>query len=113
MSSCSCNIDKEIIIKIPILEDEGLMIERLWYEVEGLKNLLTQFTSDSPFKPDENRYDKLLNYYIEKFCEYSICWNYINDKYAKEYLGSKYSILINFTTVELEVSLNTDCQSNC
>lgn len=106
--SC-CSIDNKPIKIVEILEDESLFIEKLWYETEGLKTLIAQFTSDSPFKPDEQRYSLLIKEYIEKYCEYNIIWNILISKYAEEYSKKEYSILVNFNKCQLEISSEKEC----
>lgn len=63
------------IVHVP--NEYMLNLERTWYEYEGLKTLLLQFTSDSPFKPDTERFDAILTKYLEAFMEYNMTFNLI------------------------------------
>lgn len=62
------------IIKYDV-SNYGLLLDKLQrslYEYSSLLNILTQFTSDSPFKPDMERYTVLLNEYIDIFITYNL-----------------------------------------
>ena len=61
------------IIYIP--NEYMLEIERTFYEYEGLKTLVLQFTSDSPFTPDQQRLDLLIKKYLESYIEYNLIFN--------------------------------------
>ena len=52
-----------------------LDLERVFYEYEGFRTLVTQFASDSPFKPDKERFDQLVVDYITSYMEYNIIFN--------------------------------------
>lgn len=66
-------LGKQKIIFIP--NDEMLNLERSFYEYEGLKSLVTQFASDSPFKPDNERFNSLVEEYIRAYMEYNLIFN--------------------------------------
>lgn len=53
------------------------MLEKIYFEYQGLLTLLTQFSSTSPFKPDDKRFDSLLENYLLTFVEYNILFNKI------------------------------------
>lgn len=62
--------------KIVYVSNEFMMeIERTFYEYEGLKTLVLQFTSDSPFKPDQERLNILTKQYLESYIEYNLIFN--------------------------------------
>lgn len=66
--------------------ENGYMIEleRLNYEYQGYRSLVTQFTSETPFKPDQERYDQLLEKYIISYMEYNVIFNHIIHKFVPE-----------------------------
>lgn len=68
-------LDGKKIVYIP--NEYMLEIERAYYEYEGLKTLVLQFTSDSPFKPDQERLNTLTKQYLESYIEYNIIFNQI------------------------------------
>ena len=61
-----------------------LDLERSFYEYEGLKSLVTQFASDSPFKPDNERFNTLVEEYIRSYMEYNLIFNDIVRAYLKK-----------------------------
>jgi hypothetical protein len=63
------------IVYIP--NEEMLDLERSFYEYEGLKTLVTQFASDTPFKPDMERFNLLIEEYLRSYMEYNITFNQI------------------------------------
>ena len=77
--------------RIKIIETETLEIERTWYEYNAMLTLVSQFGSDSGFKPDKERYELLLNKYIDTFMEYNIIFNSIINKYLPEGIGQLFS----------------------
>ena len=85
--SCSCNnlecsVDNTTeLIKVQVNDKNALdLLEREFYEFNGLLNLLKQFTSDSPYKPDNERYEKVLVEYLEKFTTYNLVYQHIIDE---------------------------------
>lgn len=66
-------LGKQKIVYIP--NDDMLNLERSFYEYEGLKSLVTQFASDSPFKPDKERFNSLVEEYIKSYMEYNLIFN--------------------------------------
>lgn len=79
MSNCSCNINQSDIRIVPVKVDEKLldMLEKYYYEYNGLLNAVAQFGSDTPFKPDIERYKLLINEYLEVFVSYNIVYNLV------------------------------------
>lgn len=72
-------LDGKKIVYIP--NEHMLEIERTYYEYEGLKTLISQFTSDSPFKPDQDRLDILTKQFLESYIEYNLIFNQIVRSY--------------------------------
>ena len=66
-------LGKQKIVYIPT--EYMLDLERVFYEYEGFRTLVTQFASDSPFKPDKERFDSLINDYMVSYIEYNIIFN--------------------------------------
>lgn len=71
-------------IEIPIEESEEFEIERYLFISNGYLQLLKQFTTDTEFNIDNERYDSLLNEYMESFIKYSILFDKIKNKYITE-----------------------------
>lgn len=107
--SCSCSAPKDADIIIDITEEETLFLQRLIYERDGLKLLVTQFTSDSPFKPDKENYDKVLKQYVEAFVRYSLGFQAVVETYKEQFKdkikGKNYETIINFATKELLITI--------
>ena len=65
-------MSSKILKKIKLDEELCNMIQKNWFELNGLKELAVQFTSDSPWKPDKERYDQLINEYLEAYVKYNL-----------------------------------------
>lgn len=106
---CSCSAPKDADIIIDITEEETLFLQRLIFEKDGLKLLVTQFTSESPYKPDEETYDKVLKQYIESFVKYNIGFQAVVETYIDQIRdkikGKSYQTVINFATKELLITI--------
>ena len=76
-------LGRQKIVYIP--NSDMLDLERSFYEYEGLKSLVTQFASDSPFKPDDARFNSLVEEYIRAYMEYNLIFNSI----VREYLSKE------------------------
>lgn len=59
-------------------------LERTWYEYQGLLTLISQFTSDSPFKPDPEKYNEVLEKYLISYIQYQLTWDHIVNNYVPE-----------------------------
>jgi hypothetical protein len=76
--------------KIYYVPHEVMMeLERSWYENEGLRTLLAQFASDSPFKPDNEKFEILINKYIKSYMEYNIIFSTLASVYVSAEDSSK------------------------
>lgn len=65
-------------------EEISREMERCYYEFNGLLQLLTQFTSTSPFKPDETRYNAILNEYMNRFIRYNLLFEEMTARAATD-----------------------------
>lgn len=72
----------EKIVYIP--NELMLRLERLFFEYDGLRILVTQFGSESEYKPDESRFKILLDKYLESYLAYNYLLNDIAKKYVSE-----------------------------
>ena len=78
-------------------------IERLNFELNGLKSLTAQFMSDSPFKADLERFVMVKNEYLEKFKEYNLAQQLLIKTYAPDCAGRGYMHEFNFVSGEMSV----------
>lgn len=70
----------EIIIPVP---NEIMMeLERVYFEYNGLLTLVSQYGSDTPFKPDFDRFEFLLDKYMEAYTIYNITFTEISRNYV-------------------------------
>lgn len=69
-------------IKIHVLEGHAEEIERRYYEMTGLEQLVKQFTSDTSFSVSNEKYKILLADYKEKFAAYNVIWNELITTYV-------------------------------
>lgn len=95
-------------IVYPLANEDSLVVQRVLYEKDGLLALCTQFTSTSPFKPDQERYDQILDKYIKSFAEYNLVFQVLMEKYMPEedthiISGKQYEIKVDFLTNSLIV----------
>lgn len=72
------------IIRIDITEDEKLYIEKENYETNGYLTLLQQFTRKNSFDINEERYNKLIDEYMEHYMNYNLYLSILVEKYFKE-----------------------------
>ena len=75
--------NNEKLILVP--HDEMFVLERAWYEYNGLLTLIAQYGSESIFKPDIDRFNVILNKYLESYVEY----NKILSKLISKYVDAK------------------------
>lgn len=119
--ACGCNIrhdddaEKHVCcedgvqkIVYPLQYEDSLVVQRVLYEKDGLLALCTQFTSTSPFKPDQERYDQILDKYIKSFAEYNLVFQVLMEKYvskedAELISGKMYELKVDFLTNSLIV----------
>lgn len=74
-----------IIETIAIEQEEAFLLERYFFEYNGLRSIIEQFTLESDFKLSEEKYMKLIDKYIEAFASYNLAWNHMRIKYLKKY----------------------------
>lgn len=75
------------IIEIDISEEHTNMVERAYYEYQGLLTFLSQLTT-SEWKVDDETYENAMRMYIESFTEFQIVFNSIIVAYnAQAYQG--------------------------
>lgn len=83
--SCACSRSEfGTIEKVKITEEETLLLERSYFEYQGFLILISQFASDGPFVPNEERFEKILHLYMNAFMEYNIIFDRICNKYLTE-----------------------------
>jgi hypothetical protein len=104
----------DIVAEIQV--DDGMLrlIEKYWYELGGLTELITQFTSDSEFKPDIDRYNIVLSEYMESYIMYNVLYDQMLHEYAPEYkvniAAAIYTTMIDFTRDSLVIiNNNSSC----
>lgn len=114
MSACACNNeDITIIERVSVNPEHMLVLERAWTEYNALLALATQFTSDSPFKPDMERFDKVLNEFVKAFINYQITWNLVTAQCTTKYLLSGYMMMADFNTSEIIVYTKENNEGEC
>lgn len=69
---------------IELTEDQKTYIEKENYEANGYMNLVNQFTSVTKFDVNEERYNQLIDSYLEHFISYNIYLSLIIDNYMQE-----------------------------
>lgn len=101
--SCSTDIDSKTLT-YEVMEDDYELsdeLERCYYEYNGLLQLVTQFTSTSPFKPDEERYNAVLNEYIERFIRYNLLFDEIVQMAVEDLNIDRLNVLdVSFSFIE-------------
>lgn len=70
-------------LKFNISEEELLSLERENYISNGFLQLLIQFTSNTEYNINQDRYDEILNEYITSYIRYMIVFETIKNKYIK------------------------------
>lgn len=98
---------QSIVDYIPIEVNILNLIQRYWYELTGLTDLIVQFTSDTDMKPDENRYKLLLGEYMEAYTLYNLLYDQIVNEVATKYNEmitlNKYTTMIDFVKQSLVI----------
>lgn len=67
-----------------ISEEHRDELERAWYELNGLRILAAQFGSTSPFKPDKERYEYVVQKMVEANAYYQMVWQDILRTYLPD-----------------------------
>lgn len=106
------------IAKYPVTEDAVCLLERHTFIVSGLNAMLLQFTYQSEFPIDAERYDQLLGEYLEAYTEKELTFQQIiHATVAPELLlDAYYTQEVNFITKEVLVYEKGDthaCCTNC
>lgn len=82
----------DVIETILIEQEEAFLLERYFFEYNGLKSIIEQFTLKSDFNLSEEKYMKLIDKYIEAYASYNLAWNHLRIKYLKNYADEEASI---------------------
>lgn len=72
MSCNACTCENNKILKLEVDTKNIELIEKEHFEYNSYLELLTQFTSTSPYKPDMERYNELLEAYILSYTTYNV-----------------------------------------
>lgn len=86
MSCQTCNneVTKNNTVEFDLDMDLIQTVEREYFIWNGLVQIIAQFTSDTKWKPDSERYESLLNEYMESFIKYSLLFDGIKQSIIKE-----------------------------
>lgn len=109
-SCCSTDITKKTIT-FEVGDAIANEIERCYYEFNGLLQVLTQFTSTSPYKPDETRYSALLSEYMTRYIQYNLLFEEITQEALRSLNISSTEVLdrtINFYEKTLYLNLKEE-----
>lgn len=71
-SNCSCSNDKENLLEFVVSEDIKLLVQKNFFELSSITELMIQFTSNTAYKPDKERYLLLLDDYKKQFINYNL-----------------------------------------
>lgn len=85
---------------VPVSSEEGYYLERTWDELQALKTLIIEFTCESDFVPNAERYEQMMTYYVEAYAAYHIAWQYLLNKYGLQESDIKQ---FNFTSQSFEI----------
>lgn len=115
--ACGCNVNygEEVVegcceetktITYLMDIDDTMVVQKVLYERDGLLALVTQFSSDSPFKPDTERFTEILEEYIKITVKYNLTFqtlmtNYITPEHRELISGKQYEIKVDFLTNRL------------
>lgn len=99
-----CEIDKTITYTMDI--EDTMVVQKVLYERDGMLALVTQFSSDSPFKPDKERFEEILEQYIRISVQYNLTFQrlmsiYITPEDRELISGKQYEIKVDFLTNRL------------
>lgn len=111
--TCSSNENAKTVTYEVQQEDVYIAeeLERAYYEYNGLLQLLTQFTSTSPYKPDDERYNAILNEYLNRFITYNLLFEQIL-KMAVEDLNINRIHIINTSFSFIEKTLYVELKED-
>lgn len=105
---CGCKIPKETI-RIPILSEEVDLIHRLLFEKDGYENIVVQFCSDSPYRPNDDNFEKTIDMYLKACVNYNLGYNNILNNYKHIFIdkikSADFDSQINFFTDEILINI--------
>ena len=85
-------------------EEDSNYLEKHFYEMNGLLIVVSQYGSDSKWKPDVERFNLVLDKYLNKYAEVEIIKNHLIQKYGID--NSVYKVDFNFTDQEMILTLD-------
>jgi hypothetical protein len=97
----------KVIKRVPISEEDQLLVQRTWYELAGLENLVKQFTSDTAYKPNQERYEYVLTKYLEAYAYHDMVFNEVVRKNLGDEMFEKHrndNIVVSFIDSEIIIS---------
>jgi hypothetical protein len=107
----------KVILKVPISEEDQLLVQRTWYEFSGLEKLIKQFTSDTSYKPEQERYEFVMSKYLEAYAYHDMMFNEIVRQNLGKELYEKHrndNIVVSFIDSEIIISEKKHAENcNC
>ena len=99
-----------IVETISVDEADANVVERYLYEYTGLQALVNQFCSDTEFKPDMERLNKVIEEYLIAYASYNVIWSDLLRRYVSPeyYLDEKYSIELSVVSSAFIVKLKNN-----
>lgn len=94
--------------RIYINEDEIFFVEKYWFELQGLKDLVVQFISNSELTVNNDKFEKILKEYLEAYIAFNIAYNKIISKYVEDY--EKKNVFIDFEKLCIIIE-NDSCKT--
>lgn len=82
--TCNSNVTEDNTIEFDLDMNLIQSVEREYFIWNGLVQIIAQFTSDTKWKPDTERYESLLNEYMTSFIKYSVLFDGIKQSIIKE-----------------------------
>ena len=83
-TNCSCDLSNHELLEFSIEEDQSLLIQKYYFEMSSLIELLTQFTSNTTFKPDKERYLLLIDDYKKIYISYNLLLSELHKKVCND-----------------------------
>lgn len=103
------------VARYDIPEEVVFLLERFHFTLTGLNALILQFTYQSDFPIDRDRYDQLLGEYLEAYTEKELAFQQVlHATVAPEFLlDAYYTQEVNFITKEVLVYEKGDGHGSC